>query len=217
LHSNRLLLLEVAALVGADRLRLGREIEITERDRLEAARAMPDASPRPLVLIHPGAGDLRRHWPPERFAAVADALFEAGASIAVNGTADEARFARAVIGHMQHPATDMSDRLSLPGLCGLLERCTLVVSNDSGPLHLALAIGTPCVGIYWLTNLYDGAPLQQDRHRAAMALRVHCPVCGAENRTQRCPHDVSFVDDIAVDEVLGLAMELFRDPRCATR
>jgi ADP-heptose:LPS heptosyltransferase len=213
LHNNRLLMLEVAALAGANRLRLGRELEVTDRDRQEAASVIPADQFRPLVLIHPGAGDPRRHWPAERFAAVADALFEAGALIAMNGTAIEGPEVRRVIDAMRHPALDLSDRLSIAGLCGVLERCALVVSNDSGPLHLALAVGAPAVGIYWLTNLYDGGPLVQDRHRAAMSSRTHCPVCGAENLKSRCPHDVSFVDDVTVDEVLAMSMELLHDSR----
>jgi ADP-heptose:LPS heptosyltransferase len=213
LHNNRLLMLEVAALVGANRLQLGSELEITSRDRQEAAGVIPPDLSKPLVLIHPGAGDVRRHWPAERFAAVADALFEAGALIAVNGTAIEAREVRKVIDEMRHPAIDLSDTLSVSGLCGMLKRSVLLVSNDSGPLHLALAVGTPAVGIYWLTNLYDGGPLAQDRHRPLMSLRTHCPVCGAENLKTRCPHDVSFVDDVTVDDVLEVAMELFQDRR----
>lgn len=96
---------------------------------------------------------------------------------------------------------------------GLLARRTLVVSKDSRPLHLALAIGTPSVGIYWLTNLYEAGPLVQDKHRAALSARVNCPVCGAENLANRCPHDASFVDDVALEEVIGMAMQPFLDRR----
>ncbi|HEX8963884.1 MAG TPA: glycosyltransferase family 9 protein, partial [Rhodocyclaceae bacterium] len=89
-----------------------------------------------------------------------------------------------------------------------LERAALLVSNDTGPLHLAVALGTPAVGIYWFTNLVESQPLRQDIHRAAVAARVDCPVCGAENLAQRCPHDDSFVAEVAADEVLQLAFQL---------
>jgi ADP-heptose:LPS heptosyltransferase len=215
LQNRRLQFLEVTALVGANRMQLAQELEVTSEDRQEAAAvASPDLS-KPLVLIHPGGGDTRRHWPAKRFSAVADALSEAGALIAVNGSASaiEMRIVRDVVDGMRHPAIDLSGKLSLCGLCGLLARCTLVVSNDSGPLHLALAIGTPSVGIYWLTNLYEAGPLVQDKHRAALSARVNCPVCGAENLASRCPHDASFVDDVALEEVIGMAMQLFLDRR----
>jgi ADP-heptose:LPS heptosyltransferase len=210
LRNRRLQLLEVAALAGAATLCVGRELQSIERDRQEAAHAIAPDTQRPLVLIQPGASDSRRCWPLRRFAAVADALAQAGALIAVNGTRQEAPVVRSVIENMRCPAIDLSGGLSLSGLCGLLERAALLVSNDTGPLHLALAIGTPCVGIYWLTNLIESGPLWHDRHRAAVSVRVHCPVCGVENLQARCPHDASFVDGVPVEEVTALAMDLLR-------
>jgi len=211
LHHERLLMLEVAALVGANTLSLGPELQVTARDRLEAAQLIPSDTSRPLVVIHPVASDVRRHWPAERFAAVADLFADQGATIAVNGVAAEAAVTRQVIEQMRNPAVDACGKLSVSGLCGLLDRAALLISNDSGPLHLALAIGTPSVGIYWLTNLYSSGPICQDKHRAALATRVNCPVCGAPNISTRCAHDVCFVDEVSVDEVAGLAMELFQD------
>jgi ADP-heptose:LPS heptosyltransferase len=209
-QNKRLQFLEVAALAGADTLRLGRELQVTDCDRREAAGVLRLIQPKPLIVLQPGASDARRRWSAQRYAAVADALAQEGALIAVNGTGDEAALVREVIGRMDHAALDLAGKLSLPGLCGLLERASLLLSNDTGPLHLALAIGTPCVGIYWLMNLYESAPLRQERHRAALSVRVHCPVCGAENLATRCPHDVSFVGEVTVEEVTALALELLR-------
>ena len=210
LQNMRLKMLEVTGLVGANVLRLGRELQVTARDRLEAAHIILAARSKPLVVIHPSATDVRRHWPAERFAAVADIFADAGASIAINGNGVETAIVRQVIDNMRHPAINLVGHLSLSGLCGLLEQASLLVSNDSGPLHLALAIGTPCIGIYWLTNLYDSGPLMQSNHRAALSVRVHCPVCGAENLKHRCAHNVSFVDDVSTDEVIGLAFDLYQ-------
>ncbi len=209
LQNRRLQMLEVASLAGAHMLCMERELQVTDQDRQEAAQVLPLEPAKPLVMLQPGANDQRRRWPAERFAAVADALAGAGARIAVNGTRQEAQVVRAVIERMHTPAVDLCGKLSLSGLCGLLERTALLVSNDTGPLHLALAIGTPCVGIYWLTILMESAPLRQDRHRAALSVRIHCPVCGAENLQARCAHDASFVDGVSIEEVSGLAMDLF--------
>jgi ADP-heptose:LPS heptosyltransferase len=107
-------------------------------------------------------------------------------------------------------ALDLAGRLSLGGLCGVLEGAALMVSNDTGPLHLAMAVGTPGVGIFWFTNLVDGTPLRQDLLRVALSLRLHCPVCGAENVHVRCAHDPSFVDDVPVERVVGLALPLLQ-------
>lgn len=208
LQNRRLQMLEVAALVGADRLHLAQELRVTERDREEAWHVLP-ASGAPLVIIQPGASDPRRRWPARRFAAVADALAARGAMVAVNGTPQEGPVVRAVLEAMRRPALDLTGRLSLSGLCGLLERAALLVSNDTGPLHLGLAVGTPCVGIYWLTNLIESGPLRQHGHRPALSVRIHCPVCGMENLRERCAHDDSFVAGVPLEEVMAHALDLF--------
>ena len=210
LVNRRLQLLEVAALAGARNWPINHGLQVTAADRQLAAQLVPSAPGRRLVVIQPGASDLRRRWAPARFAAVADALVEEGALVAINGSAAEADVTANLIAAMRHPAIDLSGKASLQALCGLLERCALVVSNDTGPLHMALALGRPCVGIYWFTNLVESAPLCQHRHRAAMSARVACPVCGVENTSMRCPHEVSFVDDVSLEEVTALAIDLFR-------
>ena len=156
-------------------------------------------------MLQPGSSDPRRCWPARGFALVGDALAALGMRVAVNGTAAEAPLVRAVIGTMRSPAIDLSGKLGLGGLCGLLARASLVVSNDTGPLHLALALGRPCVGIFWLTNLVDGMPLRQGLLHTALSVRVECPVCGMPNLERRCAHDASFVADVPAERVIGLA------------
>jgi ADP-heptose:LPS heptosyltransferase len=211
LQNNRLRMLEVAGLAGAWRLQPGPELAVISRDREEAASIVPGVlakSPKPLIVLHPAASDVRRHWPADRFAQVGDALAEQGAVIAINGVNAEADIVHDVVDHMRYPAIDLTGKLSLSGLLGLLECSALLISNDSGPLHLALAIGTPCVGIYWLTNLYVAGPLFQQRHRAALSMQVQCPVCGKENINTRCSHEVSFVGNVGVEEIRQHALDL---------
>ena len=206
--NRRLQLLEVAALVGT-RAGFGAEqLAVTARDRLAAAALVPEQPWRPLVRLQPGATDSRCRWAAQRFAAVGDCLAGHGVRVAVNGSAEEVALVRDVVAQMRHPAIDLAGRASLPALCGLIERAALVVSNDTGPLHIALALGRPCVGVYWFTNLIESAPLWQAQHRAALSLRTSCPVCGVENINTRCAHEVSFVDDVPLDEVAALALEL---------
>jgi ADP-heptose:LPS heptosyltransferase len=210
-NNRRLALLEIAALVGAVPPPLQQELAVTDADRREAAAVIAACEGRPLAVLQPGASDPRRCWPPASFAAVGDALAGAGAAVAVNGSGAEASLVRMVLDHMRAPALDLSGKLTLGGLCGLLEGAALMVSNDTGPLHLALAIGTPSVGIFWFTNLIDGTPLRQHLLRSALSLRLDCPVCGAQNVHARCPHDPSFVADVPVGEVTELALALLRD------
>lgn len=137
--NRRLELLQVVALAGAQPYPIACEVEVTENDRRLGAEAVPDMPGQRLVVLHPGASDPRRRWPAERYAAVADALASRGALIAISGTGTEAALAQEIIGHMRHGALDLTGGLSLPALCGLLERAVMMISNDTGPLHLARA------------------------------------------------------------------------------
>lgn len=203
--------LEVMTLVGAVPAGFEPRVEVTAADRAAAATALPDDG-RPLAVLHAGATDGRRCWPAEKFAAVGDALAEAGAGVALIGTGHERTRVAAVIGNMQTAPVNLCDALTLSSLTGLLARATVVVSNDSGPLHLAAAVGAATVGVYWCGNLINGGPATRARHRPAISWRLQCPECGVNTLQYRCEHRASFVADVRVDEVLAAALDLVATP-----
>jgi ADP-heptose:LPS heptosyltransferase len=197
--------LEIAGLVGAPAVTLTPSVAVTARDLAEAEDLL---ELRPLAVLHPGAGTVRRRWPPEHFAAVGDALAGLGMRVIVNGTGGERPVVEAVCRAMRAPAVDGCDALSLGGLAGLLSRAEIVVSNDSGPLHLAAAVGAPTVGIYWIGNLINAGPLTRARHRPLASFQVTCSVCGMANTEESCGHEASFVTDVPRDKVVEAALEL---------
>ncbi|MCG2586856.1 glycosyltransferase family 9 protein [Massilia sp. TS11] len=206
---RRLELLRIVALAGAPPCLPDPELAVTEADLAAAAAALPPEPHERLVLVHPGVGDPRRRWPAARFAVVADALAARGARIVLSGGPQEQDLLREVGAAMRSQPARLRGPLSLSALCGLLARACMLVANDTGPLHMALALGKPVVGIFWLTNLIEGGPLRPERLRAALSLRSQCPVCGMENLRQRCAHDPSFVDDVRLEEVQTLALDLY--------
>lgn len=200
--------LEVMALVGATTCQLEPRLNLTRRDLAEANLAVPPSANRPLVALHPGAGDPRRRWPVEKFAEVGRALVKAGAEVVVTGGPAEAKLVEAVVRGMAGQARNLCGYLSLNGLLGLFSRCDLVISNDSGPLHLAMAVGAPTVSIYWCGNLITAGPLTRTRHRPAISWRLECPLCGRNTTTDRCDHRASFVAEVTVAEVQQAAFDL---------
>ncbi len=206
-QSEILRYLEVASLVGAWTADLEPRLQVTEDDLTEARKVVPEDE-GPLVALHPGAGDSRRRWPPEKFATVGDALAKAGARVAVVGVEEDRTLISGITNDMDHEALDLCGQLSLGGLTGLLSRCTVVVSNDSGPLHLAGAVGATTVGIYWGPNLINAGPPNRLCHRPALSWRSSCPVCGATLFDYDCGHTVSVVADVAVEEVSNYALDL---------
>ena len=201
--------LEVAGLVGAAPVTLEPRLQVNAADRAEVAAALAEDD-RPLVVLHPGANDPRRRWPVERLAVVGSELVRKGARLAVVGTATEQPLVDRLLTALDGDAADLTGRLGLGGLVGLLERATLLVGNDSGPRHLAAAVGTATVAVYWCVSLGSYGPLYRARHRAPTAWRLHCPVCGANGLQQDCrsSHHASFVADVTTDEVLAEALDL---------
>jgi ADP-heptose:LPS heptosyltransferase len=204
--------LELVSLIGASPVILEPRLTVTTCDLDEAIEVVPENS-KPLVALHPGASDSRRRWAPEKFAVVGDVLASAGAHVVVIGTRDEQEVDDAVVSNMKAGAQNLCARLSLGGLAGLLSRCRLVVSNDSGPLHLACAVGTATMGLYWCFNLITAGPITRTRHRSAQSWLLECPVCGLNCVYHRCPHHASFIDEIPTDEVITECLNLFRTVR----
>ncbi|MBA2625069.1 MAG: glycosyltransferase family 9 protein, partial [Acidimicrobiia bacterium] len=102
--------------------------------------------------------------------------------------------------------------LSVGGLAALYERCAVVVSNDTGPLHLAGAVGAAAVGIFWCGNLLNYGPVDRSRHRPLVSWRQRCPGCG-RTMLEGCDDATPFVADITVPEVAAEALDLLSRPR----
>lgn len=104
---------------------------------------------RPLVGLCPGAKRETKRWPAERFAQLADRLAQdRNASILLLGSPEEAQLVTDVQRLMTSPVIQAAGKTSLRGLACLLEQCQVVVTNDSGPMHLAGAVGIPVVALF---------------------------------------------------------------------
>ena len=208
-QSEVLRYLEVVSLVGATHTSLEARIPVMEQDLDEAERWVPEIS-QPLAILHPGAGDPRRRWPMNKFAEVGNTLAWAGAHVVVIGTEQERELDEGVVNAMLGNAQNLCGKLTLGGLVGLLSRAQVVVSNDSGPLHLAEAVGTPTVGIYWCGNMITAGPITTRIHRTMISWQLECPVCGLNCTRNNCEHQVSFVSEVSKEEVTASALEMLK-------
>jgi heptosyltransferase III len=101
----------------------------------------------PLVVVHPGSGGSAREWPLDDFAALSLRLAnELKASVVVTGSSSETAAAESIA--RRSGGVSLAGRLTLKGLAALLRAADLVVANSTGPLHLAVAVGTPVLGFY---------------------------------------------------------------------
>jgi lipopolysaccharide heptosyltransferase I len=156
--------------------------------RIEQALTAAGLKPRQrLVVVNPGAGRPDKRWPPERFRALAARLVDdAAASVVVVWGPTEHAAARAIAdaqrGVVLAPPTDLTE------LIAMLRRASAMIAADTGPLHLAAAVGTPCVGLYGPTSAVRNGPYGGG-HRVIQA-------------------DDGRMTSIAVDAVVRLATDL---------
>jgi ADP-heptose:LPS heptosyltransferase len=210
--------LEVAGLAGAPPVGLEARLRPLGRYAPDVDKLLRDRDDRmsaPLVAIHPGATDPRRRWPAQKFGEVAAACAAEGCRVLVVGTPEERGLAAEVVSTAGSDRVgSVAGRLTVGALAALLDRCDVLLANDSGPRHLAQALGTPTVGLYWVGNLINAGPLGRSLHRIHLSWVTRCPECGADVTqvgwtADRCPHDASLLAGIATADV-------YRDVRLFT-
>jgi ADP-heptose:LPS heptosyltransferase len=102
-----------------------------------------------LVAVHPSSSCESKRWPPERFAAVADRLIdEHGVKIALISGQDGVAHADQMKNSMKHAVLDFSGKVTVSEMASIISRSELFISNDSGPVHVASALGTPVLAIF---------------------------------------------------------------------
>jgi ADP-heptose:LPS heptosyltransferase len=173
-------------------------------DRAEANAILHEhANPgEPFVVVHPGAQLPSRRWPPERFAAAADAMAALGHKILVTGTAAETPLARAVCDAMSRAALSLAGKTSLGGMAALVERASLVICNDTGISHIAAALKTASVVIACGSETARWSPLDTSLHRVLADYPACRPCMHAV-----CPHGHVCADAITVEQVISAAKE----------
>ncbi len=152
-HRQLELVASVGYTIADDRLKL--QVLPSATDRVQQKMAQIGIQlDRPWLVIHPGATAPSRRYPPEQFAIAARTLAQThGLQIVFTGTQSEQELVQSIQQTMAAPSFSLVDRLDLAELTALLSLAPLLISNNTGPVHLAAAVGTPIVDLYALTNL----------------------------------------------------------------
>ncbi len=158
----------------------------------------------PWIGVNPGAffGSAKR-WLPERFAAAADIVArKMGARVAIVGGPAERPLAQAIAAGMQAPVRVLCGETTLGELVGVLSRLRLLLTNDSGPMHVAAALGIPLVAVFGSTDWRETAPVG-DTSRIVRE-HVECAPC----ILRECPIDHRCMTRVEIDRVTSEALEL---------
>ncbi len=131
---------------------------VSDDARAWAAEQLPDT--QPTLLVSPCSSHALRNWLPERYAAVADHAAARGHRVVLCGGRSnmERRMADVILTTMKRSALDLTGKDTLKQLPALLERASIVLSPDSGPVHIANAVGTRVIGLYACTDPRRSGP-----------------------------------------------------------
>jgi heptosyltransferase-2 len=179
----------------------------TEQQKLSAERLLGQfgiAGRRPIIGMAPGAayGPAKR-WFPERFADVADRLAERfTCPVVLFGSSGDRANTEAVQSASKNTFIDIAGKTNLGDAIALIARCDLFVTNDSGLMHVAGALGVPTVAIFGSTNPQTTYPLGE------RTLIIRRPVDCSPCLKTECPTDFRCMDLVSVDEVYDESIRL---------
>ena len=203
--------------LGSKNRDLSLKLFVTETDRRDAdavfARAsLPATLERPavkgqspLILLNPGAQyGAAKCWLPENFAALGDRFAsELGGTVLISASPKERRIVDAIRHRMKHAPIDLSQHgLTLGALKEIVRRCDLMVTNDTGPRHIAAAMEVPVVTIFGPT-FPEWTEINYAKERQ-IAVKVFCGPC----QKKTCPLDHRCMTRITPDMAFGAALEL---------
>jgi ADP-heptose:LPS heptosyltransferase len=179
------------------------QFPLCEADRRELTRIWPGWRTERYACVHAGAQLPSRRWGVERFAAVADALAEQGLQVVLTGSEAERELVGAVARSMRHRVVDLAGRTSLWTLGALIEGAERLVCNDTGPSHIAAALGTPSVVVSCGADVARWAPLEHALHPVLWQPMACRPCAHAV-----CPHGHGCAEAIGSEQVLQALAQL---------
>ncbi|UCD73877.1 MAG: hypothetical protein JSV91_08760 [Phycisphaerales bacterium] len=196
--------------LGVDSIRPKPELSVTDWQEAAADNLLADVE-GPFLLLNPGASKKEKRWPIERFAAAADALAGSRSlAVVAGGAPSEADLIRELAGIAHTRIVNLADRgLGLGSLKAVIRRATVLITNDTGPRHIAAALGTPTVCLFGPTD-HRWTTLPEARERILLAE----PFLPEELVADRMPKICS-IDRIRTADVIAAVESLLDDPPSA--
>jgi heptosyltransferase I len=153
---------------------------------------------KPLAVVAPGTNWDTKEWRKEGFAEVARHLMQKGLAVSLIGSQAERALCEDAA-KLAPGAINLAGETTLPELAALIRRAALCVSNDSGPMHLAVALGRPVVSIFGPTDTIWAGPYRRDG--AVLRAGVPCSPCYLR-RLSECPNDHACMREVAAKTVI---------------
>lgn len=208
--------LGLASYLGSTSRDLSMQLFVTESEKRDADEVLARAGAtgdKPMVMLNPGAQyGSSKCWPAEYFAELADRLIDRnGVQVLISSAPRERKIVDEIIACMHHTPIDLAKAgLTLGALKEIVRRCSLMISNDTGPRHIAAAFGVPVVAIFGPTHP-EWTEIFYPKERI-VSVKVHCGPC----QLKTCPLDHRCMTRVTPDMVYRAGMELLNLPPTIT-
>lgn len=183
------------------------DLPVGEEQREKIGQLLTEAGidpVKPLVAINPMTTWETKHWRNERFARVADQLLDKGLAVVFSGGPQDAGGIESIRGAMRGKAVSLAGRTSLKELAALYERVALLITTDTGPMHLAAAAGTPVVALFGPTAPWRTGPFGLG-HKILRA-ELSCSPC----LKKHCDREHQCMSQITADQVVQAALAVLK-------
>ncbi len=205
---RELMLLEAIGIERDDPITF--DLPIADKDYAEigsllASHGMEEV--RRLIAINPRATWETKQWGQEQFALLADKLVEEGNNVVFTGSTDDRDEVEKIISHMHNRCINLAGETSLKSLAALYKKAAVVISTDTGPMHIAAAVDTPVVALFGPTAPWRTGPFGE-RHKVLRA-GLSCSPCFK----RRCPESpaIECMKQLTVDMVLDTVRETINE------
>jgi heptosyltransferase-1 len=204
----------VAPMLGFGHVPMTIELSVPQAAK-ERARALLAShgigAETPFAAMATGARWETKVWPADRMARVADHLYrEHGLTVVLVGGADEEGPCEAVASATRAPTANLAGKTTIADVMAIIDRASILISNDSGPMHIAAALDRPVVAVFGPTNPNRTGPYST---RSRVVRReLACSPCYLRKRSA-CPYDHRCMQELAVEAVLPRVDALLAETR----
>lgn len=167
-----------------------------------------------LVAIHPGATHPSRIWPPENFAKIADELQSNNSTkVLLCGSQFDIEIINKIKNHLNKPVIDVDEgEGNINRLAAIFNRCDICITNDSGPRHLAVAVGSRSIAIMLKSKINAWKIYNDSPKMVVLPKELQCPVCPGDRCKEIVPQGETFgtycIRSVSVPEVLDNIQEM---------
>jgi lipopolysaccharide heptosyltransferase II len=211
--------LDLLKLMGLESKNKKTHLFVGEEDKQWAEKYLNDKgfTQGKLVAVVPGGGAswgaqaYKKQWKISGFSEVADILIRKGMNVAVLGDSKEETLCKDVINHMKEKPLFVENALTLDKYCSVLDKCDLVLCNDGGALHMAVALDVKTVSIFGPVDpaVYGPYPLSEN-HKIITNDYLSCRPCYNKFKLPECNNDIRCLSDIDADQVADKCREILK-------